>query len=304
MNCNPYKESCFADGTAWLDRNRITFSTLTECHVENYQAPTYSIKYVLDGTEHYQLNGKNYPVGKGKFMLVNKDRPIDFSLRARKPVVGFCFHLEQQLLQDVYAGCRQTDEWLLDHHLEKMSIPDFDELLYSDQECALGKYLQRVAGSFDKRTQIIGIDENELFHNLALYLLTLQHSMPVRGRALHVLRGSTRNELIRRLTLAKEMINDQDQESLDMNLIARSVLLSPAHFYRNFKKVYGISPYQYLLKRKMERAASLLRTGKWKITDVALEYGFSDLPAFSKTFKKFYGRSPREFLEQDSKDQA
>lgn len=93
MQCNVYNQHTFSDGSAWLKKNRVTFSSLTEFAYENYKAPTYSIKYVLSGTEHYLLAKQHFAVNSGQFLLVNKNQAVDTVISSKTAVDGFCIHL-------------------------------------------------------------------------------------------------------------------------------------------------------------------------------------------------------------------
>ncbi|HEY0068177.1 MAG TPA: AraC family transcriptional regulator [Flavisolibacter sp.] len=278
----------------WKNRTRVTFSDVSDVAMQGYAASTYSIKYTLRGTEEYWLDGRKYSVSTGRFLLVNRERPIDFRVPPGQKVQSFCIHLEHDLVQDMYAHMTGTDQSLLDYSSPQPSIPELQELIYSDGENVLGEYLRHMALRLDPKTAAIDLEQDEVYYNLTRRLLQLQNSIPKGGERLDVLRSSTRNELLRRLTIGRELIEAQKDELLDVNSIARGAMMSSSHFFRSFKKVYGLSPYQYHQKRRMERAASLLRTRKMNATEVAFECGFPDLPSFSKAFKKAFGQSPRQ----------
>jgi AraC-like DNA-binding protein len=297
MNCNTLNPTGSLDNWAWNSCNRVTFSSLTDYELKAYNAPTYSIKYVLEGTEHYFLNNRKVSVGARHYLLVNRDQPVDLIVRAKKKVIGLCFHLEQELLKDVFTQLTKGESWKLDNPEEQVNFPQFEELLYSNKENSLGEYLERVTSNFNIQTATLEVEENELYYNLACYLLQAQNSLTTGGEKISVLRSSTRIELLKRLALAKDLIDTYDSESLDVETIARQSMLSSSHLFRNFKKVYGFTPYQYFLQSKMRRAAHLLSTKKMLVTEAAFEFGFPDLASFSKAFKKIYSVSPVQYLK-------
>ncbi len=87
-------------------------------------------------------------------------------------------------------------------------------------------------------------------------------------------------------------------ESLSLDAAASLVNMSLFHFLREFKKSRGITPHQYLIRRKVERARTLLRKRDLSIQQVAYSLGFSDQSHFSRTFRKIVGTSPREFRKR------
>ena len=71
--------------------------------------------------------------------------------------------------------------------------------------------------------------------------------------------------------------------------------LSPAHFSREFKRAFGESPHQYLLTRRLERAAALLRVTDWSVTDICFAVGASSVGSFTASFGRVFGRSPTAY---------
>ncbi len=298
LQCNRFDQTLAGQPFAWTSGNRVTFSSLCHCEIEAYTAATYSIKYVLQGTEHYFLQGQKFSVSAGNFLLVNSQQPIDFFIRSRKAVTGFCIHLEEGLLREVYAQLLFPEEKRLEHPFEKPVIPPFEEILYSDKENCLGTYLRQMAGSFELATETIVVEPRALYYHLSRHLLEMQNNFPKEARDLGLVKNSTRKELFRRLEVAKEMLDEQDADALCIAAVAQQCALSESHLFRSFRKLFGVSPYQYLLQRKIQLAATLLQTKKMGVTEVALECGFADLPSFSKAFKKIKGQSPRAFQVQ------
>jgi AraC family transcriptional regulator len=282
--------------------NRVTYSSFHHCEVEQYHAATYSIKYVLQGTEHYFVKGKKFSVSEGNFLLVNNDQPIDFYIRSRKRVNGFCIHLEEGLLQEMYTQLLHGEERLLDHPGERVGIPPFEEILYSDKENGLGGYLQEMARNFDKGTETIAADPTALYYHLSQHLLLVQNSFPKASGRLEVVRNSTKQELVRRLEMAREMLDEEALGSMNIEAVAQGCALSGSHLFRSFKKLYGVSPYQYLLQRRIERAAELLSRREMSAREVAMVCGFADGASFSKAFKKVRGVAPKAFSSQRTKE--
>jgi len=99
----------------------------------------------------------------------------------------------------------------------------------------------------------------------------------------------------RHLLRAKDLIDARYREQLDVKAIARAARLSPAHFSREFRREFGESPHRYLLTRRLERAAALLRATDRSVTDVCLAVGLRSLGSFTTSFRRTYGMTPTEY---------
>lgn len=99
----------------------------------------------------------------------------------------------------------------------------------------------------------------------------------------------------RHLLRARDLIDARYREPLDIPTLARAARLSPAHFSREFRRAFGEPPHQYLLTRRMERAAALLRTTDRSVADICLAVGLTSVGSFTSRFGRTYGMSPTAY---------
>jgi AraC-like DNA-binding protein len=97
------------------------------------------------------------------------------------------------------------------------------------------------------------------------------------------------------LLRAKDVIDSRYAEPLDVPALAQAAFASPGHFNRSFKRAFGETPHQYLLRRRIERAKELLRGTDLGVTDVCFEVGFSSLGSFSTAFRAIVGEPPSAY---------
>ncbi len=86
---------------------------------------------------------------------------------------------------------------------------------------------------------------------------------------------------LRRLRLARDRMDREYAEPLDVPALARTAFMSPAHFSRRFREAYSETPYSYLMTRRIERAKALLRRGDLSVTEVCFAVGCTSLGSFS-----------------------
>ena len=84
-------------------------------------------------------------------------------------------------------------------------------------------------------------------------------------------------------------------EPLDVRAVAAVAHISPAHFSRCFRDVFGETPHHYLHRRRVERSMFLLRETERSVTDVCFDVGFTSLGTFSRTFRDIVGESPSTY---------
>ncbi len=99
-------------------------------------------------------------------------------------------------------------------------------------------------------------------------------------------------EILRRLLRAKDRMDFAPHEDWTVERLARVSAVSTAHFARSFKQAFGVPPHRYLLTRRIERAAALLRDTDLSITDVAFRTGWESLGSFGRTVRDVTGDAP------------
>ena len=99
----------------------------------------------------------------------------------------------------------------------------------------------------------------------------------------------------RHLLRAKDLIDARYPDRLDVPVLARAAYLSPAHFSREFRRAFGETPHQYLLTRRLERAAALLRNTDRSVADICFTVGLRSVGSFTTSFRRVYGLSPTAY---------
>ncbi|MGD9734499.1 MAG: helix-turn-helix domain-containing protein [Solirubrobacterales bacterium] len=99
----------------------------------------------------------------------------------------------------------------------------------------------------------------------------------------------------RHLLRARDLADHRYAEQIDVDDMAAAAGLSRAHFSREFKQAFGVSPHAYLLTRRLERAAALLRTTDRTVIEICLDVGLQSVGSFTTSFKRAYGRTPARY---------
>jgi AraC-like DNA-binding protein len=104
---------------------------------------------------------------------------------------------------------------------------------------------------------------------------------------------------LRLLRRARDRMDREYAQPLDVAALARTALMSAGHFSRQFREAYGETPYSYLMTRRIERAKALLRRGDTSVTDACFAVGCTSLGSFSARFTQIVGETPSAYRARD-----
>ena len=99
----------------------------------------------------------------------------------------------------------------------------------------------------------------------------------------------------RRISNTLRRIERQAHEQLSLSCLAQEAAMSPYHFLRTFRTVVGMTPYQFVLRTRLRRAAVKLRRSNDDIVAIAFDAGFNDLSTFNRRFRRLMGQSPSSY---------
>ncbi|HTN87507.1 MAG TPA: AraC family transcriptional regulator [Sorangium sp.] len=102
-------------------------------------------------------------------------------------------------------------------------------------------------------------------------------------------------DALRNLCRARDLLSEVQESRLSIEDVAREAAISPYHFIRQFEAVFGVTPHQYRIRRRLDLAKQLLAAGQHSVTDVCMEVGFSSLGSFSALFAQRIGVPPSAY---------
>jgi AraC family transcriptional regulator len=276
--------------------NSIMFSEFFEFERGLKRSEKISLKYVLQGAETYQVNGRLYKVNAGSFLLIDEGSAYATRLTGNQLNRGFCIYLDAGFLQQSFYARTESDGALLDAPLNYRNVSwDIYEGLYSSCNQALNVFLSQAGNRINNSGVIEGFSEED-YMEMALRLIGSQQEVQEKIHRVKARKPSVQKELYERVSRAKNYIDGHLQSGITIDALARIAQMSAFHFLRTFKAVYKISPYQYLLTRRLDHAHHLLRTGRYAVTEVAQMLDFGDIHRFSKAFKKKYKYPPGQAI--------
>ncbi len=293
------QERIVAAGVA-LNKNSIFFSNLYGFDVPKAIANSVGIKYVMSGCESYELNGEVYNVTAGRYLLINEGSKYAIHLDSKIFNQGLCLNIEQALLQNALYALQHDDDFLLANpYVSVSSATEVCEQIYScTTNNQLGQMLARLGATAQNNNGLLPGFCEEQYYKLGQQLLLSQFDTHRQLKKIKAKTPSVKKELYKRLSVAVLYIEDNISENLRIENLAALAQMSLFHFIRSFSQVYGLTPHQFIIERRMQAAMQLMSQKKNSITEIAAQSGFTDLPAFCKRFKKRFGVTPTNFKTQ------
>jgi len=254
------------------------------------------IRYVGEGTETYTLGGAPYDVGPRCYLVGNHYAEGKIDIESKTPVWGICIDLDPHLVSQVVASHLRPDTAHPDVALDTVfQNEDYPVHLQHAGNTPLGRQLQLLDAQARAKPFGHTLFSETFYLQTAALLVQETGELMKQFQDLKTLRRSTRLDLHRKVALGKLYLDEHFPESFHIAGVAKAAGMSEYHFYRVFKAVYRISPYQYVLKKRIDLAKTYLRRGNCTLSEVALQTGFADLFSFSKAFKKYTGVAPSQF---------
>ncbi len=281
--------------------NRSTpgYSPILHARSENYfwkGKGALSIKTFKKGRAFYHAGHGHFAVDEGNFFLLNHGQEYSITIESEVPVESFCIFFPELMVEEVYHNMMASNEQLLDDpaFLKRESV-EFVEKTYNDTWLAAPLF-QIKSEYTNQYFEITWLEEK--LYELAHGLLKSQRQVNKEILKLQSIRASTREELYKRIQIGHEFISAYFDQSITLTDVAKAACLSPNHFLRSYKQLFGMSPHQYLSERRLQKSKSLLLQTDKSITDICLEVGFQSPSSFSGLFSKRFSMTPSQFRQK------
>lgn len=276
--------------------NLINYSLLSEYYCK-IPFRSFSIKYVSGGHECYTINSTKFKVDSGEYILANNFSNGSVEIDSRVPVTGLCIDLSPDLLNDVMCSILYPNTTNPD--LSTKSFFDSDEFFeskFKSNNTNLGTVLTKLDHLLSKNPYENHLFDNSFYFHIAEQLVKDYTPIVKQLRSINTVKTQTRKELFRKLRAGHDFLENNFTNEIHVSEIATNCGLSEYYFYRLFKTVYGVSPMQFVIQKRLNYAKSLLQKHRCTVSDAALLCGFPDIHSFSKAFKKEYFVAPSRIV--------
>ena len=271
-------------------------------HTSFSGSAAYSLKFYDGAPVRFWRRGREAPLNGTAFQLVNAGE--DYAFEAPAPLhsrVTAAFFSPEQ----VAAAWRNYTEpagGQLDRPQDAGSLPEFTACHHRASPSLL-PFLRRFR--IERDASLISPGRvDEILAELLLLSLEPEADLIRVRRQFSPLRPSQREEVLRRITVARSFIEANIDQAPNLDQMAAAACLSKYYFLRRFRAVYGCPPNEFVRRLRLERAAAVILKGQRSLTEIALDNGYGDLAAFSRAFRRHFGVSASQYAQKSNCGQA
>jgi AraC family transcriptional regulator len=251
-----------------------------------------SLHAVFNGNESYTIGKRKVTVFPGNFLILNDGTSYDRAIYSNTVANTFAIYFSPKFLLDFQYGYSLSDRNLLDEPMDK-SIEVATTFLETIYPCKGDiKYnLLHLIDHFNGNADELLLDDY-IYHALFLFYRLYDKEVLYKSSCLGALNAGTRDELFKRLTLAKDFMLSNYSQDISLDDISRQSCLSSTHLFRTFKQIYKCSPHQYLIQIRLDNARHMLKSTNYTLNEIVNLVGFTCPSTFIKLFKNKFQFTP------------
>lgn len=273
------------------NQNKLHSEITTDACYTN-QKNELSLRAVFNGSESYTIGNRTVTVFPDNFLILNDGTSYDRTIYSDVLANTFAIYFSPGFIRDFQYGYSLSDRKLLDEPINK-SIAGPTTFLETIYPCKGDiKYnLLHLIDHFNRNADELLLDDY-IYHALLLFYRMYEKEVLCKRSRLGASNAGTRNELFKRLALAKDFMLSNYSQDISLDDISRQSCLSPTHLFRTFKQLYNCSPHQYLIQIRLDNARHMLKSTSYTLNEIVSLVGFTCPSTFIKLFKNRFQFTP------------
>ena len=252
-----------------------------------------TLVYNKRGKSVFHLRDRDLVLEEGSYFIADEGETFEYkNVKGGNSEQVFIF-FKSNLIEAVSEGHGFIEEELTGKCENTIDPAGFygkvfrNDPVFAGQLRCIGENIRFLSGQ--------GLPSGEGFTEIMSSLLYSRQTVENEVERIKRVKKISRYEIYRKLNIAKEFIRMHFDDKISVEDIAERSGISKYYLIRLFKDVYNITPYNYILDLRINKAMDMLRSGKKSITQVCFDAGFESASTFSLFFKKYTGLSPRNF---------
>lgn len=254
----------------------------------------YMISLVNNGSVQYHIGKRELTLFPQSFVFLNEGTSYSSQINSKDVVNRFSVLLDPGFVCDYEYSIANKDHTLLDCPAYADNKPVFLEAIYPLQG-EMKVVLQQLKSSIESGITNELVLSEYLNSCLESYYSFYRSEVTNRAEALKFLNQSTRTEILKRLSIAKDFINSNYNKSISLNDIALASCLSVNHLLRTFKQAYQVSPHQFLTQVRLQQAKYYLKNTDYQVSEIVDIVGFECQSSFTRLFRNSFQVTPKQY---------
>ena len=263
------------------------------------QKTRFSIRFGINGTQEYHIKDRILQVNQQQFLVMNAG--TEYTVKAQNnestTMLAFCYN--EDFVRNFVNVHTSKQESLIDKNGIYDLIEESPEFplhtLLVDQEV---RPVIRDIVHAKLYLSIDEVDDYAIFNRMLEMVFTDCSSQLQNFENQKIVKQSTKVELYKRLSIARDYIQANYCQEINLNELSRVACLSPYHFHRAFKKTFGITPKKFVTGLRIERAKWLLQKKDYNVQAICQEVGFKDVSSFTRLFASYTNLTPSAYRNQ------
>ena len=256
-----------------------------------------SVKACWGGKERYFIDNRALTVDDDNYLIFNDRRTYASQIRSVRPVRSFSIFFRPGFAEEVLGAMLTPQDRILDSggETQRASVEFAEHLRPHDR--IVTPVLRYIAFHVQQ-----GVDDEAWYEEQLSFLLErmlASHRLTTQAiQSLPAERSAKRKELYRRLSWARDFIHSNFQQQITIDDMSHAACLSKYHFIRLFHALEGVTPYNYLQRKRVAAAQRLLSTTKLTHVEIAEQVGFDHRSTMFRHIRRVTGRSGRQWRGQ------
>lgn len=252
-----------------------------------------SIRLMLDGRQYYRVGNHDHLLTPDNYLVVNQGQRYRTSFQGETEQEMILVAFRPGFAEGLLHAFVTPQDRLLDNPFPHNAQPvQFFEKTY-DADPVIGQLFSLLRKLMDEDISVRKeADLDGIYTALLVRLLEVHRNLGKEIGRLGSLKSSTRAELYRRLSIARDYLDAHLHRRVGVEEAAAAACLSPHHFKRTFRELFGQTPHRYHVQRRLESAKQLLRQGRLSVGDICRAVGFEDSSSFIRLFRQRFGYTP------------
>ena len=252
--------------------------------------PSYSVYWTSSQTVTCFVDNQAVSVESAHYMVVNPGQGFQTANLPGRENGLFMISIQEDLVREVYAELANASPRAI-RGASGMEWPVTFSNLAQRCDAVIGPMLSNIEQALE-----LGVrDETWLGQQAKMLVERLIYSESIRRRSRYREDRPAVSPLLKRMERVKTYMDEHFNDAISLESLAESACVSQHHFLRVFKKVYGATPYKYLVQKRLRAARELLLQSGMTITEISSKVGFQSVDGFYRVFRRHYKCSPSEY---------